>query len=48
VQLLTKEPVRQDQHEEKLDFERSSAEEFAIKQKLVRVGIKRFILIRWF
>jgi len=40
VQLLTKEPVRQDRHEEKLDFEKSSAEELAIKQKLVRVGNK--------
>ena len=40
MQLLAKEPVRQDRHEEKLDFERSSAEELAIKQKLVRVGNK--------
>ena len=40
VQLLAKEPVRQDRHEEKLDFERSSTEELAVKQKLIRVGNK--------
>ena len=40
VQLLAEEPGRQDRHEERLDFERSSAEELAIRQKLVRVGNK--------
>ena len=40
VQLLAEEPGRQARHEEKLDFERSSAEELAITQKLVRVGNK--------
>ena len=38
VQLLAEEPGRQARHEEKLDFERSSAEELAITQKLVRVN----------
>ena len=40
VQLLAEELRRQERHEERLDFERSSAEELAIKQKLVRVGNK--------
>ena len=40
VQLLAEEPGRQARHEERLDFERSSAKELAIKQKLVRVGNK--------
>jgi len=40
VQLLAEEPGRQARHEERLDLERSSAEELAIKQKLVRVGNK--------
>ena len=46
VQLLAKELGRQDQHEERLDFERSSAEEWAIKQRLIRVGnIKKLVQI---
>ena len=40
VQLLAEELRRQERHEERLDFERSSAEELAIRQKLVRVGNK--------
>ena len=41
-----KELERQDRHEERLDFERSSAEEWAIKQRLVRVGnIKKLVQI---
>ena len=38
VQLLAEELRRQERHEERLDFERSSAEELAIKQRFVRVG----------
>ena len=44
VQLLAEEPGRQERHEERLDFERSSAKELAIKQRLVRVGnIKKLV-----
>ena len=40
AQFLAEKPGRQDRHEEKLDFERFSAEELAVKQKLGRVGYK--------
>ena len=46
MQLLAKELGRQDQHEERLDFEKSSAEELTIKQRLIRVGnIKKLVQI---